>query len=134
MLDAILAAARAARSVAPVMLSDKLFVRSLRSSLRFAGRRHRERFPAFAPPPLIFRKDASVLVLEGVPHRQRRIRLAIKCSRDDCDRRPRNELADKDDAAPPFIATLAPNIKTQVHFLEIAMKRNRQTDDTRVEE
>ena len=62
--EAILAATGAARGVTPVMLGDEFFVRSLRSPLRFAGRRHRQRFPAFAAPPLIFREHAAVLVLE----------------------------------------------------------------------
>src|ERR1700736_3649449 len=129
MLPAVLAATRAARSITPIMLRDELLVRSLRRSPRFAGRRHRQRFPTLAAPPLIFREDASVLVLERMTHRQRRIRFAIKCPGDDCDRRPRNEFADKDDSTPPFVATLPPDIKPQVHFLEIAMQRNRQTVD-----
>src|ERR1700716_3844531 len=125
MLNAILAAARTARGVTPVMFGNKLLMRSLRRSLRFAGRRHGQRFPTLAAPPLIFREDASVLVLERMPHRQRGIRLAIKCPGDDCDRGPRNKLADKDHSAPPFIATLPAHIKPQIHLLEIAMERNR---------
>src|SRR5713101_2469354 len=66
-------------------------------------------------------------------HRQRRIRLSIKCASDDGDCRSRNKLADKDDAAPPFVAALSAHIKAQIHFLEIAMERNGKSDDARVE-
>src|SRR5437764_14744878 len=68
-----------------------------------------------------------------MPHRQRRVRFALKCWRDDCDRVPRHQLADKDDATPPFIATRSAHIKTEVHFLEIAMEWNGKSDDARVE-
>jgi hypothetical protein len=69
-----------------------------------------------------------------MPHRQRGIRFAVENSRDESDRAPRNQLAHEHDSAPPFLRALSPDIEPQVHFLEIAMKRDRETDDARVEE
>ena len=66
-------------------------------------------------------------------HRQRGIGLVIKRAGDHGDRLSRNEFADKGDSAPPVIDILSTHIKTQIHFLEIAMPWNRQTEDARVE-
>src|SRR5437773_7769102 len=110
MFDAVFAAAGAARGVAPVMLGDEFLVRSLPGALRLAARSHRQRFPAAAAPPLILGKDAPFLVLEDVPHRERGIRLAVKCPRDEGDRAPRNQLPHKNNTAPPFVRAFSADI------------------------
>src|SRR5687768_17811958 len=103
MLDTVFTAARAPRRVAPVMFGNEFLVRALRGGLRLAARRHGQRFPAPAPAPLILRKEATVFVLEIMPHRQGRIGLAIKCASHNGDRRPRHQLAYENDAAPPLV-------------------------------
>jgi hypothetical protein len=73
-------------------------------------------------------------VLETMSHRQRGIRLTVERASDHRDRLPRNEFADKRDSAPPVIDIFSADIKTQIHFLEIAMQWNGQAEDSRVEE
>src|SRR6478672_2608946 len=133
MFDAVFAATVAARGVTPVMFGDEFLVRSVLGGLWFTARSHRQRFPAPTATPLIFGEEAAVLVLKHVTHWQRQVRLAVKRPRDQSDCATRNQLADKDDTASPFVRAFSADIKAQVHFLEIAMKRNRQTDHACVE-
>src|ERR1051326_745125 len=133
MFHPVFAATTAAGSITPVMLSDEFLVRTVPGGLRFAGRGHAQRFPATAATPLILGEHSTVLVFECVAHWQRQIWFAIKRPRDEGDGAPRNQLANENDTTPPFVRTLAPDIKAQVYFLEIAMQRNGQTDHARVE-
>jgi hypothetical protein len=73
-------------------------------------------------------------VLETRAHRQRGIGLTIKRASHHRDRLPWNELADKSDSAPPVIDDFPAHIKTQIYLLEIAMQRNWQTENARVQE
>jgi hypothetical protein len=129
MFDLILAATAAARGVAPIMFGDELFVRSLCGPLGFAGRGHGERFPMPAAPPLILGKEPALLVFKHVPHRQRQVGLAVKGPRNERDRAPRHQLPHKDHSAPPFVPAFPANVEAEIHFFEIVMEGNRQTND-----
>src|SRR2546423_2323282 len=61
------------------------------------------------------------------------MRLAVKGSRDERDRASRNQLAHEYDSTSPFVRALPPDVKSQIHFLEITVKGNRQADEARVE-
>src|SRR5688572_15455082 len=121
MLDTVFTAAGPAGGVAPVMFGNEFLVGALGSGLRLAARRHRQRFPASAPPPLIFRKETTVFMLKVMPHRQGRIGLTVKGAGHKGDGHPRDQLAHKNDAAPPLVCAFSPDIKAEVHFFEIAM-------------
>src|SRR2546423_5202259 len=133
MFDAVFAASITSRGVTPVMFGDEFLVRPVAGTLRLADCSHRQRFPAPAASPLILSKDATVLVLERVPHRQRQIRLAIKRAGDERDGSAWHQLPNENDTAPPFARAFPPDIKTEIHFLEIAMERDGQTDEARIE-
>src|SRR5207237_5316974 len=61
------------------------------------------------------------------------IALPVKCTRNKSNCAARHKLADKNDPPPPGISRFSPHIKAQVHFLEIAMQRDRQTEKTGIE-
>src|SRR5437588_4231453 len=66
-------------------------------------------------------------------HRQRDIIFSVKHAGYESDRATRDQFTNENHAAPPRVGGFLPNIETQVHFLKIAMKRNRQTKQSRVE-
>src|SRR2546423_10648444 len=66
-------------------------------------------------------------------HRHREIWLAVKCARDGGDRALWDKLSHEDNAAPPGVSGFLSHVKAKIHFLEIAMQRDRQPEQTRVE-
>src|SRR3954452_17924025 len=72
-------------------------------------------------------------MLDRVSHRQREIRLSIKLAGDERDGASWDQLAHEHDPAPPFVCAFPPDVKAQIHFLEVAVERDRQPDDARVE-
>src|SRR5256885_156127 len=72
-------------------------------------------------------------MIDVVFHRQRDIVFSIEHARDRRDCAPRDQLANEYNAAPPGISGFLTDVKAQVHFLEIAMQRNWQTEQARIE-
>src|SRR6516165_9604210 len=62
-------------------------------------------------------------------HWQGHVSFAVDILRYRRDRPARNNLADENDASGDFVSFSATNVEPQVHLIEIAVKRNRQTAD-----
>ena len=101
--------------------------------MRFADRAHLKRFPFSATPPRILNIYPKIDVFDFVFHRQHEVVLAIERARNERNATTRNKFANKNNAAPPGIGLFSPHVKTQIHFLEIAMPWNGQTKQARVE-
>ena len=101
--------------------------------MRFAGCAHLEKFPFLPAPPAIFDAQRAIDMLYVVLHGEGDIALPVKCTSNKSNCAARHKLADKNDPAPPGISRFSPHIKAQVHFLEIAMQRDRQTEKTGIE-
>src|SRR4030095_5466195 len=72
-------------------------------------------------------------MLYVVLHGQREIALPVKCTSNKGNRTARHKFADKNHAASPGISRFSPYIETQIHFLKIAMQRDRKTEKTGIE-
>jgi hypothetical protein len=83
-------------------------------------------FPVSAEAPPVFdRSHRSVFPFNPVHHGQRDVRFVIQVSRHPGDGRAGNDFLDENHAAPPAIRRFVPDVKAQVHLLEIPVKRNR---------
>ena len=101
--------------------------------LRVADRAHFQRFPLSTPAPGILHPQFTVDMIDLMLHRQGDVIFAVKSPRNESNRPTRHKLANKNHAPSPGIRRFLSNIESQVHFLEIAMQRNRQTKKARVE-
>src|SRR2546423_15004138 len=72
-------------------------------------------------------------MVDSMLHRQREIAFAVKGARDEGDGPTRNELTNKNNAAPPRIGRFLADVKAQIHFFEIAVERNRQPAQSSIE-
>src|SRR5437879_7805450 len=72
-------------------------------------------------------------MLYVVFHWQRNIVFSVKHAGYESDRTTRDQFTNENHAAPPCVGGFFPNIEAQVHFLEIAMERNRQPEQACVE-
>src|SRR5215218_442331 len=115
------------------MLGNELLVRTARYDLGLSCPAHADRFPNRAVSPTILDRHFLVPFDDVMPHRQRRIRLAVEDSRHYRNRSSRHQLAHECYSASPAIACLAPDIKAEIYLLEIPMQRNRQTKETGLE-
>ena len=67
-------------------------------------------------------------MLDVVFHRQCEIVFSVENARNRGDRATRNQLASEDNATPPGVRRFFADVKAKIHFLEIAMERNWQTE------
>ncbi len=133
MFHSIFAATAAYTGVTPIMFGDEFGVRTDGNGLRFAGRAHLEGFPFAAASPRIFNLQPKVDVFDFMLHRQRQITLAIKRARHQRDGATRDKLPNENNSAPPAVSGFSTDIKAQVHFFEIPMQWNRQTEQSCIE-
>jgi len=70
---------------------------------------------------------------ERVRHRHRPIRFVVRKPRRSGDQRERYQFPNEHDATPRRAVLGASDIKAQIHFLEIAMKKRRDIQHVRVE-
>src|SRR5437879_4070536 len=134
MFDPIFAATGAHTGVAPIMFGDELLVRPGRNILRFASRSHRKRFPLRTASPGIRHFYSKIDMFDFVFHWQREIVFAVKRACDERDGPARNEFANEDNAASPGVGRFLADVETQIQFFKIAMERDRESEQTRVEE
>ena len=128
MLDFVfIRSARAAFCISPIMLDDKfamrIFCRNAQIFINFDL--YLIRRIAFLPGIADFRPGARVI------HPPTFIRFAVQQIGDHCNCQTRNDLFDENNAAPRFCFGFALDIKTQVHFLEIDVKRHGHSQNTR---
>src|SRR4030095_14254321 len=72
-------------------------------------------------------------MLYVVLHGQGEIALPVKCTSNKGNRAARHQLAHKNYAASPGIGRFSSHIETQIHFLKIAMQRDRKTEKASIE-
>jgi len=101
--------------------------------LRFTGCGHPEKFPFLTASPGIFDAQASIDMLNVVFHWEGEIALSVKRSSNESNRTARHKLADENDTASPGVSRLSPHVETQIHFFEVAMQRDRKTQETGIE-
>src|SRR5205085_3940871 len=83
--------------------------------------------------PGVFHAQLKIDMIDLMLHRQCDVVFSIERARDQSDRAARNQLANKDNAAPPSVRGFFSHIEAKVHFLEIAMERDRQSEQAGVE-
>src|SRR5258707_8792114 len=83
--------------------------------------------------PSIFDRQPLVSQLNAVRHRQRQISLAIEGPGHNRNGSPWNDLTDKYHASPDFRTNSAPDIKTQVDLVKVAVKRKSDPEDSRLQ-
>src|SRR5262249_7719881 len=133
MFDAVFATAAAKTGVAPVMFGDEFRVRAGGNRLRLADSAHLERFPFSPPAPGICNAQVCIEMIDLMFHWQGDVVFAVKRACDERDRAFWNQFANEDDAAPPHVGRFLADGESQVHFLEVAMKRNWQSEHARIE-
>src|SRR5204862_4793675 len=106
---------------------DEFFMRTSAGTLRLAVGAHREMFPFLTATPFVSRAHDAVLVFHFAAHRQGEIRLAIENARSYCDGNFGDEFPDENNPAPPGVRGSFAHVKTQIHFFEIAMPRDRHS-------
>ena len=75
----------------------------------------------------------AIDVLDVVFHREGEVRLAVKCAGNEGNRAAWHKFADENYTAAPGVSRFFSNVEAQIHFFEIAMQRNRKTEQTRIE-
>src|SRR5258705_8869628 len=136
MLDPILErGAVALADVAPVVIGDERLLGLGMRQARVPGHPDAERVLASGKAPGV----ADVRLLSGADlvamgHGESLVVLVEEPARDPGDRAARNQLLDEDDAAPGAFRVLAPHVEPEVHLLEVAVERNGNAEDTRVQE
>ena len=96
-------------------------------------RAHFKRFPVAAASPGIFHVQLEIDMFDVVLHRQREIAFPVKCARNEGDGAARNQFANEDHATPPRVRGFFPHVEAQIYFFEIAVKRNRKSEQAGVE-
>src|SRR6266545_4115615 len=133
MFYAIFAATVPHTGVAPVMFGNKFGMRTGGNRLRFAGCAHLEKFPLLSASPAVLDAQFSIDVLYIVLHRESEVALSIKCTGNEGNRTAWHKLADENYTTSPGVSRLSSHVETQIHFFEIAMQRDRETEKTCIE-
>jgi hypothetical protein len=112
------------------MLNDESTVRVGGRHAKICAEPAAERAVNFTSSPRIFHTQIRPLV----SHSPTLIRLTVKCPSDESDRVPRHDLFYEADAASNLVLHFTLYIKSQVHFFEIYVIRNRYAENACVEE
>src|SRR5690349_2893175 len=103
MLNLVLAASRLARCVTPIMLGNKLLLRTTLDVLRLSRACGVKRLPTSSASPAVFDPDSRCRLLNTVAHGESRVRLIVECPGNESDSPPGHQFANENNSAAPFL-------------------------------
>src|SRR5262245_42349735 len=138
MLDLVLQGASTPPTrVAPVVLRDEFLVATGRDLTRLAsnGDAHLILVPLELPSVVAVAYRTRTLADHGdaMTHRYCQVVFAVENPGRHGDGHTRHQLLDEDDGASPAIARASPDVEAQIHLLEVAMTRDGDSENARIE-
>src|SRR5215510_3218920 len=123
--------------VAPVVLRDEFLLAAGRdlAGVTPGGDTDLVLSPLESPPVghLAYGRVALAGDRDAVTHRDGDVVLAVENPGHHGDGRPGHQLLDEDDGTAPALARSPPDVEAQVHFLEVAMTRDGDSENPRIE-
>src|SRR5579859_2948186 len=115
--------------IAPVVLGDELLQTALpRLFGKFCGL-SKDPAPLAVHPPLILHTIPRPVRCNLVPHRKTHIIFAIEHASGGRNRAFGHDLGDEYNSYSLFASRFSPDVESQIHFIKIRMKRNREAPE-----